>query len=78
MDNDRPEKSTTLLKRVHGEIVDDLDEEMELEIDDERVAEMMDDVADHPEHRDAGSKILLQGAAAAAARTDQAAGLGRG
>ena len=49
MDNDRPEKSTTLFKRIHGEIVDDLDEEMELEIDDERVAEMMDDVADHPE-----------------------------
>src|SRR5580658_2817696 len=49
MDNDRLEKSTTLFKRIHGEIVDDLDEEMELEIDDERVAEMMDDVADHPE-----------------------------
>ncbi len=49
MDSDRPEKSTTLFKRIHGEIVDDLDEEMELEIDDERVAEMMDEVADHPE-----------------------------
>src|SRR5580693_1370096 len=37
MDSDRPEKSTTLFKRIHSEI------------DDERVAEMMDDVADHPE-----------------------------
>src|SRR5271168_1379343 len=60
MDNDRPEKSTTLLKRIHGEIVDDLDEEMELEIDDERVAEMMDDVADHPEHETLDRKFYFK------------------
>src|ERR1700675_3760783 len=60
MDSDRPEKSTTLFKRIHSEIVDDLDEEMELEIDDERVAEMMDDVADHPEHETLDRKFYFK------------------
>src|ERR1700739_2776872 len=60
MDDDRPEKSTTLFKRIHGEIVDDLDEEMELEIDDERVAEMMGDVADHPEHETLDRKFYFK------------------
>jgi len=49
MDEEKPSKSSALLKRVHGEIVDDLDEEMELEIDDERIAGMVTDVAHHPE-----------------------------
>ena len=41
---------TALFRRVHGEIVDDLDEEMELEIDDEHIAHIMDDLVDHPEY----------------------------
>ena len=39
-----------LYRRVHGEMVDSLDEEMELEIDDGRLAALLDDVTDHPEH----------------------------
>ena len=49
MDEEKPSKTSALLKRVHDEVVDDLDEEMELEIDDERIAGMVTDVAHHPE-----------------------------
>ncbi len=40
-----------LYRRIHGELVDSLDEEMEMEmeIDDDRLAALLDDVADHPE-----------------------------
>ena len=38
-----------LYRRIHGELVDSLDEEMEMEIDDDRLAALMDDLADHPE-----------------------------
>src|SRR5579862_3403056 len=60
MSDDKPSASSALLKRVHGEIVDDLDEEMELEIDDERIAEMMKDVADHPEHETLERKFYFK------------------
>ena len=42
-------KSDGAYKRVHGEIVDDLDEELELEIDDQRMDEMMREISGHPE-----------------------------
>src|SRR5579862_4394107 len=60
MSDDKPSASSALLKRVHGEIVDDLDEEMELEIDDERIAEMTKDVADHPEHETLERKFYFK------------------
>jgi polyphosphate kinase 2 len=50
MSADKPDTSSNLFKRIHGEIVDDLDEEIELEIDDDRIAAMTGDAADHPEH----------------------------
>ena len=42
-------KEGALYRRIHGELVDSLDEEMEMEIDDERLAALLSDVADHPE-----------------------------
>ena len=41
---------SALSRRIHGELVDSLDEEMEMEIDDERLAALLDDVVDHPDH----------------------------
>jgi polyphosphate kinase 2 len=38
-----------LYRRIHGELVDSLDEEMEMEIDDDRLAALLGDLADHPE-----------------------------
>jgi polyphosphate kinase 2 len=60
MDEDKPSKSSALLKRVHDEVVDDMDEEMELEIDDERVAGILGDVADHPEHETLERKFYFE------------------
>jgi len=38
-----------LYRRVHGELTDSLDEELEMEMDDDRLAALLGDVADHPE-----------------------------
>ena len=35
--------------RIHDEIVDSVDEELEMEIDDERLARVLNDVSDNPE-----------------------------
>ncbi len=39
MSDDELAKEAALYKRIHREVSDDLDEEMELELDDERVGE---------------------------------------
>jgi hypothetical protein len=38
-----------LADRVHDEMVDSVDEELELEIDDDRLARLLDHVTDDPE-----------------------------
>src|SRR5277367_2528289 len=60
MDKHKPGKTSALLKRVRDEVVDDMDEEMELEIDDERVAGILGDVADHPEHETLKRKFYFE------------------
>ena len=37
-----------IFRRVHGEMLDSFDEELEMEIDDERLAHILDDLGDHP------------------------------
>ena len=37
-----------LFRRVHGELIDSFDEELEMEVDDERLAQMLGELADHP------------------------------
>ena len=51
MSKDKVQASSALYKRIHGEIADDIDEELELEIDDAQMAEIEDDVLDIA-HRD--------------------------
>jgi polyphosphate kinase 2 len=41
--------SSALYRRVHGELVDSFDEELELEIDDERLTGLMAEIGEHPE-----------------------------
>src|SRR5271163_3837667 len=60
MSRKKPQTSTALLKRVHGELVDDLDEEMELELDDERIAELMGEVGDYSEHETLDRKFYFK------------------
>jgi polyphosphate kinase 2 len=44
--NDRPE---SLLHRVHDELMDSFDEELEMELDDDRLARMLGEIAERPE-----------------------------
>ena len=41
--------TTALHRRIHGELVDSFDEELEMEIDDDRLAKLLTEIADHPE-----------------------------
>jgi polyphosphate kinase 2 len=50
MSTDDTKTESALYRHIHGEIVDDLDEEMELEIDDHNIADIMDVVSDFPDH----------------------------
>src|SRR5262245_7736728 len=48
MSTDRLSDTSAIFQRVHGELIDSFDEELEMEIDDDRLANLLDDVADHP------------------------------
>ena len=50
MSADGSSESTALWKHVHGEMVDSLDEELEMEIDDERLQNVLADITGYPEH----------------------------
>jgi polyphosphate kinase len=50
MGAEKKHPQAALHRRVHAELVDSLDEEMEMEIDDARLAALLDNVIDHPEH----------------------------
>jgi polyphosphate kinase len=50
MSEDAKETHNALYRRIHGELVDSLDEELEQEIDDENLAGLIDGVIDLPEH----------------------------
>jgi polyphosphate kinase 2 len=48
MSHDRLSDTSAIFQRVHGELLDSFDEELEMEIDDDRLANLLDDIADHP------------------------------
>jgi polyphosphate kinase len=48
MSHDRLSDTSAIFQRVHGELMDSFDEELEMEIDDDRLANLLDDIADHP------------------------------
>src|ERR1700712_678603 len=48
MDKEAKRKAAAIFKRIHAEVSDDFDEEMELELDDDRVADTIDGVVDNP------------------------------
>jgi polyphosphate kinase 2 len=48
MSHDSLSDTSAIFQRVHGELMDSFDEELEMEIDDDRLASLLDDVADHP------------------------------
>ena len=68
--------SPTLEDRLHDEMIDAIDEEIEMEIDDTRLSGLLADIGEKPENSSRSAR-LFQGIAAAAEGIDQASGLGR-
>jgi polyphosphate kinase len=44
-----PVTAGSLHRRIHGELIDSFDEELEIEIDDDRLAKLLTEIAGHPE-----------------------------
>ena len=51
--NDRPD-TDSLFQRVHGEVIDSFDEELEMELDDERLTKLLTDIAGEPDQQALG------------------------
>ncbi len=49
MIDDRTADTDALFRRVHGELLDSFDEELEMEIDDDRLSNLLGEEAGHPE-----------------------------
>jgi polyphosphate kinase 2 len=60
MEQNRFSDTSTLFKRVHGELIDSFDEELEMEIDDERLAGMLGELADHPDEQGIARKFYFR------------------
>jgi polyphosphate kinase len=46
-------------RRIHGELVDSFDEELEMEIDDDRLAKLLTEIAGHPEIKTMERKLYF-------------------
>jgi polyphosphate kinase len=51
--------NSSLHRRIHGELIDSLDEELELEMDDERLAALLGDLGRFPEHEPIGRQFYF-------------------
>jgi polyphosphate kinase 2 (PPK2 family) len=52
--------ATSLHRRIHGELVDSFDEELEMEIDDDRLARLLTEIAGHPEQQTIERRFYFQ------------------
>ncbi len=53
-------EKTALYRHVHGEMVDSFDEELEMEIDDVRLAGLLGDLSDHPEQETIDRRLYFK------------------
>src|SRR5262249_3678026 len=60
MSADKASKAHDLDRRVRGEIVDSFDEELELEIDDERLATLLTEMSEHPEQETIDRRVYFK------------------
>jgi polyphosphate kinase 2 len=60
MSADQTEDTSALFRRVHGEMIDSFDEELEMEIDDERLERLLEDLAEHPEEQALDRKLYFK------------------
>jgi polyphosphate kinase len=59
MDDETAKKSAALYKRIRGEVADDLDEELEQEFDDDRIADTIEGALEHPAVETEGRKFYF-------------------
>src|SRR5215831_5650944 len=50
----------TLFRRIQGDMMDSFDEELEMEIDDDRLARLLDDLSEHPEPETIDRRIYFR------------------
>jgi polyphosphate kinase len=60
MATDRSTKATSLDERIREEMADSFDEELELEIDDERLDKLLADAAEHPERETLDRRVYFK------------------
>ena len=60
MSDNEKNASSPLYRRIHGELVDSIDEEMELEIDDERLSKLLAEIEDHAEPETVGRAFYFR------------------
>jgi polyphosphate kinase 2 len=49
-----------LFRRIQGDVMDSFDEELEMEIDDDRLAKLLDDLSEHPEPETIDRRIYFR------------------
>jgi polyphosphate kinase 2 len=54
------EDTKSLHDRIHGEMIDSFDEELELEIDDDRLAKLLADMSEHPERTTLDRRVYFK------------------
>ena len=60
MKEDRLSDTSAIFQRVHGELIDSFDEELEMEIDDDRLEKLLQEMADHPEESTMSRKLYFR------------------
>ena len=60
MSETEKDKTSPLYRRVHGEMLDSFDEELEMEIDDDRLASLLGELADHPDHKTVDRRVYFK------------------
>jgi polyphosphate kinase len=60
MATERPTKETVLQQRIRQEMADSFDEELEMEIDDDRLDQLLADAAEHPEREMLDRRIYFK------------------
>jgi polyphosphate kinase 2 len=60
MDDEAARKAAEIFRRIQGEVSDDLDEELELELDDDRIADTIEGIIDNPAVESEGRKFYFR------------------
>ncbi|MGD0721761.1 MAG: polyphosphate kinase 2 [Roseiarcus sp.] len=60
MNGTERDKAGALYRRIHGELLDSFDEELEMEIDDDRLSNLLGELAGHPQHETLDRQVYFR------------------